>query len=79
MKDKNQMYQKESEGILSTSELSEAINCSSSLINQVRKGERNANKGKGKLIKEVDELNVTAYKIAKSTLIEAIEKLIPLN
>lgn len=78
MKSKNQMYQKEDEGLLSTSELSEVINCSESLIRQVRIGERNADKGKGKLIKEADDLNKKVKKVAKTTLIEAIEALIPL-
>jgi hypothetical protein len=79
MKDKNQMYQKEDARILSTEELAEIIECSETLIRKVRNGDRNANKGKGKLIKEADELNLQVTQIAKTTLIEAIEKLIPLK
>ncbi|TZF81785.1 hypothetical protein FW774_17160 [Pedobacter sp. BS3] len=79
MKNKNQMCQKEYDRLLSTGELAGIIDCSETLIRQVRTGVRNTNKGKGKLIKIADELNVQAASIAKTTLIEAIEKLIPLK
>lgn len=79
MKNQNQMYQKDAQGLLSTTELAQTIGCSESLIRQVRSGERNADKGKGAIIKVADELNIKAKAVAKTCLIEAIEKLVPVK
>lgn len=79
MKNQNEMYQKEKTGLLTTTEIAGIVGCSESLIRQVRTGERKANKGKGAIIKQVDELNQEAEKIAKTTLVEYLEKLIPLK
>ncbi|QNK63977.1 hypothetical protein H7F33_05650 [Pedobacter sp. PAMC26386] len=79
MKNQNQMYQKEAKGLLTTTEIADIVGCSESIIRQVRTGVRNANKGKGAIIKQVDELNQEAEIIAKTTLIEFLEKLIPIK
>lgn len=79
MKNENEMYQKETKGLLSTSEIAEIVGCSESIVRQVRTGYRNANKGKGAIIKQVDELNQEAEKAAKTTFIQFVEQLIPLK
>lgn len=79
MKNQNQMYQKEKTGLLTTTEIAGLVCCSESLVRQVRTGERKANKGKGAIIKKVDELNQEAEIAAKTSFIQYIEKLIPLK
>ena len=76
MKNKNELCQKqEYKGIQIPAEITaEIVGCSPSLVVQVRKGERNASKGKGAKVAQADDL----LKVGTNALIEEVKKIVKL-
>lgn len=78
MKNKNELCQKsEYKGVIQIpAELTaEIVGCSASLVNQVRRGERKASKGKGAMIAKTDDL----LTVGTNALINEVKRIVKLG
>jgi hypothetical protein len=72
MKNKNQLSQKSKLTVLTTEEVAEIAECSTSLVKQVVSGDRQANNGKGAKVALIVDLAETG----KNALVEEIKRIV---